>query len=177
MAITSIRTVRIPATDKTGARIMATVRSGEFKGKQVTVPTNHTDSHAHVSVALALLTKLDIVGDVVRGSEHATGHIFAVVEPITPEAGTPIVETVDPAAPVQVVTRYVSPVNGRHARIGARMLSGEFEGKRVTVDYDYDVRDAHKAATHALMAKIGVDGAAVDSGAGIGNGYVYDIVN
>jgi hypothetical protein len=182
-AIASIRTKFIPATDTTGSRIMAAVRNGEFKGKQTTVDLDHAVSDPHGAAAEALVAKLGIVGDVVLDSEHETGRIFAVVPPIvTPDAGTPIVEILEVPSevavpsPLQVVTRYAGSEGLKGERVGARMLSGEFSGKRVTIGYDYAAKDPHKSAVHALLAKVGVDGAAVDSGAGIDNGYVYDIV-
>lgn len=179
MTIT-IRTKFIPATDTTGSRIQAAVRNGDFKGKQVTVSIDHAVRDPHAHTARALATKLGIVGEIVLDSEHETGQIFAVVAPIVvPNAGTPIVEIdvrEEAAAPDQVVTRYVGPIGFRGARVGARMLSGPFEGKRVTVDYDHAARDAHMVAVTALLTKIGVTAMISDSGAEIGNGYIFDVV-
>ena len=51
----SIRTTDIPATEKTGQRVSATVRSGEFKGKQNTLIRDLSQRDPHETAARALL--------------------------------------------------------------------------------------------------------------------------
>jgi hypothetical protein len=172
MTTISIRTAFIAATDTSGSRIKAAVRNGEFKGKQITVGIDHAVRDPHAHTARALATKLGIVGDVMLTSEHETGQIFTVVAVDDTEMDI----RDEPTVPDQVVTRYVGPVNFRNARVGARMLSGPFEGKRVTVDYDHAARDAHAVAVYALLSKVGVTAVATESGAEIGNGFIYNIL-
>jgi hypothetical protein len=184
-AIVSIRTVRVPATNTVGDRFTAVVRSGEFKGKQVTMTRDDSISDPHGAAAEALVTKLDIVGDVVLDSEHATGRIFTVVKVAAPVTlpivvtllprKSPITVTVLPRKPMQVVTRYAGPEGLKGSRVGARVLSGPFKGKRVTVGYDHAARDPHAVAVHAVLTKVGIVGTATESGEAIGNGYVYNI--
>jgi hypothetical protein len=169
----SIRTKLIPATDTSGTRIMTVVRSGEFKGKQITVGYDHAVTDAHGAAAEALVAKLGIVGDVVLDSKHETGKIFVVIAPTVTLDEMDVRE--EAAVPVQVVTRYVGAEGVKGERVGARMLSGTFSGKRVTIGYDYAAVDPHKSAVHALLVKLGVDGTATDSGEGINNGYVYNV--